>query len=350
MNELTGPPSFFRALARAQPDRFDLHAGIRGAILVLAPLVIGWALGILPEVVLVAVGALNLLFSEAARPQVTRWPLLVVSVGANAAAFAAGTLIALTPFVLEVPLIGASIFLLLGVSRRPDWENSAFISAVMFIFGVGLPPAVQSAIALRPAGVLLGGCFALMGVAIDRFVLFPARSATPHERLTAPETVTPRDRRIHLVAMAVTIALGFVLGMVLGLPRDYWIMLTILVALRIDFAGTLAFSTARILGTVVGAAIAFYVTQLTGDLAVQIVLLGVFLLLCYATRSVNYSFYAVWITLTIIVLLNLVYSGGPGFAVDRILDTIIGGALALLVGVLLAATFSRRPRPIGSMG
>jgi uncharacterized membrane protein YccC len=189
-----------------------------------------------------------------------------------------------------------------------------------------------------------------MGVAIDRFVLFPRREVVSHERLTVPESVTPRDRRIHLVAMGATIALGFVVGMTLGLPRDYWIMLTVLAALRIDFAGTLAFSTARILGTVIGAAIAFYVTEFTGNLLVQISLLGVFLVLCYATRPVNYTFYAIWVTLTIIVLLNLVYSGGPGFAVDRILDTIIGGALALLVAIVLAVTFSRRPRPLGSMG
>jgi hypothetical protein len=100
MSDTLAPSSFARDLARSQPERFDLHSGIRGGILVLAPLVVGWALGILPQVVLVAVGALNLLFVDAARPQVTRWPLLAVSVGANAAAFAAGTLVALTPFLV----------------------------------------------------------------------------------------------------------------------------------------------------------------------------------------------------------------------------------------------------------
>jgi hypothetical protein len=345
LNEIVEPKrQFARELVHLDPARFDLRRGVLGASLVVIPLIVGFALGLAEASVLVTIGALNLLLVQLPSPGVTRWRVLMVAIVANAGAFGAGTLVGLAPVTVEIPLVAVAIFLALLGTRTTEWEGASFIAAVMFCFAVGIPPTTLAGVGLRPAAVLLGGIWTLGALSVVQ-LLWP-RYSTGLEPLTSAARVAPTSslRRIvvHSSVVAVTVVVGLIIGLALGLPRDYWIMLTVLVALRLDLASTVSYATARILGTLLGAGLAFVITTWTADPWILFPILALTTTLCLATRGVNYAVYSIWITLTVILILNLVYSGGPALAIARIIDTAIGGTLALVAAISLSTATRRR--------
>lgn len=98
----SGPDSetilpFPRELVRSHRERLDLSSGLQDALILLAPLAVGFAFRS-PEIgVLAAIGTLNVLLVRAPRPARTRLAILAVAVMVNAAAFAAGALVSTAP-------------------------------------------------------------------------------------------------------------------------------------------------------------------------------------------------------------------------------------------------------------
>ncbi len=336
----------WRGMTRVDLRHFDLRTSLLGAGLVVTPLVVGFLLGLAQPAVLVTIGALNLLLLAEPFPEKTAAKVVATGVLTNASAFAAGTAIATLPVLYELPLVGAGVFVALALARGVEWENAGLIAAVMLAFAVGVPPTTAPGLFLRPAAVLLGGIWALSAL----FALSVLGSSLSlvrvgsHRAPTAAPSASGAAVTVHAGVVAATATLGLLLGHELGLPRDYWIVLTVLVALRLDLAATLSFSSRRIVGTIVGAAAAFFVTTLTSDPWILLPVLVATTTLVFASRGVNYVVNAIGITLTVIVLLNLVYSGGPSLALARVIDTVIGGSLALVVSFGLSQWLAHRPR------
>ena len=339
-------PAFAERLVRLDTRALTLPLGVLYAALVVLPLVIGFLLGLAEASVLVSIGALNLLLVGVPYPGKTSARVLAVACGTNALAFGAGTIVGLVPRLLEVPFVALGIFVALWGTRHHRWENVSFFAAVMFVFAVGVPPTTAWGVVLRPSAVLLGGIWALAMLELVSLLLPRLSIDLSEPPGDGPPSAGQPTFAVtgHIAAVAVTATLGFLVGLQLGLPRDYWIMLTVLVALRPDLASTYAYSMARILGTIVGAAAALLITTLTADPRILFPVLAVTTGLCFATRGVNYLVYSVWITLTVILILNLVYSGGPTLAIARVIDTVLGGALALVAALVLSwsGRFRRR--------
>jgi uncharacterized membrane protein YccC len=341
---------FFHGLVRVRADRLDLRRGIRCGLVVLIPVVVGYFTGLVEAGVLVTMGALNLFFVEPARPGRIESRLLIAAVFVNAAGFGAGTLVALLPRLSEAPLVAVGVAAALLPSVSPRWQGVSFIAAVMFVLPLGIPPTTLLGVALRPLAILIGGAVALIVVLFERTVPLPR--AVPAPLCGPSETSMPavdwRAMSVHAAVVGVTAAVGLLIGFELRLPRDYWVLLTVVVALRIDLASTLSLSTARILGTVAGATVAFGVTLFAPSPWILFPVLAAVTGLAFASRGVNYIVYALWVTITIIVLLSLAYAGGPSLAVVRVEDTVIGGALALVASFLLWALVheGRRPREV----
>lgn len=335
---------FSRDLAHVNPSNLTVRRGALEAALVVLPLAVGLTLGLAAPSVFVTIGALNLLLVEAPYPARTRSRVLVVAAGTNAIAVAAGTLIGLLPGYLVLPFVAAGIFAALWGTRSPEWENASFIAAVMFALSVGLPSAVGPGLYLRAAAVAIGGVWVLASLAVLA-LLRPRKDEGAAPLPAVPPPTSPALERtvtLHVAVVAAVATLGLYLGIELGLPRDYWVMIMVLVALRPDLATTLSYSAARIVGTVIGAAGAFVATTLTSEAWILFPVLTGAVWLALSTRSVNQIVYSIGIALAIIVLLNLAYSGGPALAVARVIDTVLGGALALAAALALAGVGSRR--------
>ena len=122
----------------------------------------------------------------------------------------------------------------------------------------------------------------------------------------------------------------------LGLPRDFWIVVTIITAARTKFGPTLSSASMIVGGTIAGALMAAAITLSISDVYVLEACLLVFGTAMFATRGVNLGLTQVLITPFIIILLNLLYPGEWWLALFRVLDVTLGGAIVIAVVYLLS--------------
>jgi uncharacterized membrane protein YccC len=142
----------------------------------------------------------------------------------------------------------------------------------------------------------------------------------------------------HALRLGATIALAQVIAAALALPRGYWAPLAVAVMMKPEFHDTLAASLARIGGTALGAGVAIAIAlRVTPGSVPSIAFMLAFAWAVYAMVGVNPVVSAVCITGYIVFLLSL--SGVPqgGVAAARIINTGIGGGLALGAYVLWPA-------------
>jgi uncharacterized membrane protein YccC len=139
----------------------------------------------------------------------------------------------------------------------------------------------------------------------------------------------------HAAIVGPAAMVGHSVGLVLGLPRDFWIVVTIIISLRPSIGETFTSTSLIVLGTAIGAIIAASVTlTITNDYLLWALLLA-FSIGLFATRNMNVGLTQVFLTPLIIILLNILYPGQWQLAEARILDVAIGGAISLLTVYLL---------------
>jgi hypothetical protein len=324
---------FFKDITRLDWSAFSLLTGARGAAFVIAPMVVGFALQ-QPALVFATLGALFLTNTEG-QPSVLPVRVLLVACFAEAAAFGLGTLAATTgPF--APLLLGVAVSVALLARGSPRWASAGTFTAVTFAVGAGLPgPSVEAA-ALRLPFSLLGALFALMGVGLHRLVL--SRGRPPSQAKGPPgQPMSSSEALRSAVLLGVVSALGFAIGDVLGLPRDFWVVVTIVISVRPSLNLTVSFTSMMAIGTAIGAFVAAAITLETNDVYVLLPLLFAFAVLMFASRGVNFGLVQVFLTPFIIILINIIYPGDWYLAFYRILEVAIGVVLAILAVYLLGA-------------
>jgi uncharacterized membrane protein YccC len=120
---------------------------------------------------------------------------------------------------------------------------------------------------------------------------------------------------------------------VLPLQRSYWVVLTVAIVMKPDYGSVFARAVQRGLGTVLGAVLGAVILLLVH---------GVWLLVPFAVlagllplgRSRNYGLLAVFLTPLVVVLISLLRPGSWHLAGDRLLDTVVGCFIVILVGFL----------------
>lgn len=338
----TWTSTFLPDAAHIDRRGLDLVTGLVAAVLVVVPLIVGQSLGSLNGAVFATLGALNLVLAMAARPRITRFPPLAAAAISNASALALGTLVGTTGL-WEIPLVALGVGTSLVLASWAGFDSIGLVTAVMFAVGIGIPGGSGPAALDRFILALLGGAWAVVGIALLGPLLarrsLAARTASPPgEARDSPGVLhaSPASS-LHIryaILVSITTAAGLAVALAFGLSRDYWIMLTVLVSLRATIATTFSTSFLRILGTTGGAAIALGITLSIPSPWVLTVLLFGFAVGLFATRWVNYGIYAVFLTPFIIILLNIAYPGDWQLAILRVVDTVIGGALAISAATL----------------
>ena len=178
--------------------------------------------------------------------------------------------------------------------------------------------------------------------AVLQFLAQRRRSSEVERRSapTASSQAAPSSSQIvaHSFAVAVTVAAGLALSDYAGLQRDYWVMLTVIVCVRLVPAMTASITLMRVLGTVAGAALGFAITNITGATWLAALPLFVFAAGMFSSRNANFVVFTLFLTSFIIVMLNLAYPGDQQLAITRIIDTCLGGALSLAASGVLWST------------
>ena len=129
------------------------------------------------------------------------------------------------------------------------------------------------------------------------------------------------------VAVVTTVAVGFT--ELLDIKRGYWITLTVFVILQPYTGVTFTRALQRVMGTVLGGLLAAGLGALFHDPRAILVIAAVFVIFCVALLPVNYAAFSVFLTPTF-VLLAEASVGDWDLAPTRVLNTLLGGALALL--------------------
>jgi uncharacterized membrane protein YccC len=144
---------------------------------------------------------------------------------------------------------------------------------------------------------------------------------------------------------AIVLAIAMYLARYFAADRGYWIPLTAAIVLKPDFRTTFVRGFARIGGTLAGALVASLVIMLVrDDPPLQVTGILVAAAAAYLTFNPNYALFTVAITSFVVMVLRM--RGLPGTTtIDaRLLDTLAGGALAMVGYAALPSWERKRTR------
>lgn len=160
-----------------------------------------------------------------------------------------------------------------------------------------------------------------------------------------------RHRRLRDSALPYALRLTVVLALSTELYRQlhfasgYWIPMTALLVLRPGIADTASRAIARTVGTLAGAVLSsvflLYVHPAPIGLATLVVL---FTWLSYSVLNVNYALFSLFLTSYIVFLLSLNDIPGPEIARHRFICTVLGGAIALSVRLVVLRIRAKQDR------
>jgi uncharacterized membrane protein YccC len=171
-----------------------------------------------------------------------------------------------------------------------------------------------------------------VGHAVGGPVVPPTRDEIGWAALTRRANLTPSgETGRHAVRLAVAVGLAEVMVEATGLFEGRWVVLTIFLVLKPDYTSTVYRSIQRAVGTAVGAglgaAAAWLAHPSSGGL---IVAAGIAVAAAYALFDVSYVIYSSFLTVFIVILLDIFGLPADTTALARLTDTAIGAAFALV--------------------
>ncbi len=143
----------------------------------------------------------------------------------------------------------------------------------------------------------------------------------------------------HSLRLTVVLVAGFFLGRIFHFQNAYWILLTTLVIMRPGYALTRDRFKQRLYGTLIGGAIAVSIVLLIQNTVVYGILAVITLILAFSMIQRNYKTAAAFITLNVIFVYSLLRPNAFDVIQYRVLDTVIGAALAFLGNKFLWPTW-----------
>lgn len=139
----------------------------------------------------------------------------------------------------------------------------------------------------------------------------------------------------HSLRFSVAIIFAFAVGTFFEIRNAYWILLTIVVIMRPNYGLTKDRSKDRIIGTLIGAAVAIGIVLLTQNMIVYGVLAIISLILSFALVQQNYKSGAALITINIVFVYSLINPDALQVIQYRVIDTIIGAGIAVVANYIL---------------
>jgi hypothetical protein len=333
-------------VSKMNPLRVEA-SGIRTALAAVLPLVVGQSLGFPALGLLTGLGGLHLSVADKEGSTVTS---LLFTTVINGAAVFIGSLIGNSVW-LSVFVLFAWAFL--GGMASVFGEvvsQTAFISTITLAVALGLPAGFSAG--LERMGLLIAG--GAWGTALT-LILWRLHQTTS-ELSESPdvnyETPSSDDERgpfgkivAHLtfrsiifrhalrLALAATVAVA--LFEFLKLERGYWLIITVLVIVKPVFVDTRRRALERVLGSIVGGAVAALLAASIHNIVALDLLLLIFSVLAYSHVQQNYGLYVLFLTPFVVLMIETVEPTDWHLVLFRIGYTLIGGAIALTISYLL---------------
>ncbi len=188
----------------------------------------------------------------------------------------------------------------------------------------------QGAVALKDA---LDGAASLMAGR-----LMPPAASPAARRLLRGRAGAVRDRVssefswTFAVRLMSSVGVAAVLSEVLPLYRSYWLVLTVALVLKPDFGSVFARALQRGIGTIVGAVLGAVILILVPYGPWLLIPFGVLAALGPYGQKRNYGLYTTFLTPLVVLLIDLLVPIGWHLALDRLIDTLVGCVVVLVVG------------------
>lgn len=250
-----------------------------------------------------------------------------------------------TPVVLLLCALAAVNYgLLAGLGNTAGWigQQSAIFVIVSSYFANGVHYALG-----RSAMVMIGGGLQMAVYAISTLLRRHAASDAPpvppvwrqlHTRSRQLWTCLRNELSWHadttnyVLRLCVTLALSTALYRHLHWKNGYWAPMTALLVLKPKWANTLSRGIARLTGTLVGAAVcALLALHPPFHHWTYFLLIAASALLCFALQAVNYALFSTVLTMYTVFLFAFGGFSERSAADLRLINTAVGGLLALLV-------------------
>ncbi|RZK41746.1 MAG: FUSC family protein [Pedobacter sp.] len=139
----------------------------------------------------------------------------------------------------------------------------------------------------------------------------------------------------HSVRVAIVMFIGFLVAKSLAFEHSYWILLTILVISKPGYTLTKQRNVQRLIGTIIGAFIGMGILVYVKDKDTLFIILLICMIGSYSFQRKNYVVSVLFMTPYILVLFDFLGMGSLSIARERIYDTLIGSAIALLASYSL---------------
>lgn len=146
----------------------------------------------------------------------------------------------------------------------------------------------------------------------------------------------------HSLRLTLIVLLGYFTGAVLDLQNSYWILLTSIVIMRPGYALTKLRSKQRLLGTLIGGVVAAVIILLIQNKILYGVLAVITFVFALSMIQKNYKTSAAFITLNVVFIYALITPNAFEVIQFRVLDTLIGSALAFMGNAFLWPTWEYR--------
>lgn len=132
----------------------------------------------------------------------------------------------------------------------------------------------------------------------------------------------------HSLRLAITVLIGYALGSLFPFQNPYWILLTIIVIMRPSYGLTKSRAKDRIIGTLIGGAIASGMVFLIQNPYVYGAMGVVSLVIALSMVQKNYKASATFITLSVVFIYAILRPDVLTVIQFRVLDTLVGAGLS----------------------
>jgi uncharacterized membrane protein YccC len=158
--------------------------------------------------------------------------------------------------------------------------------------------------------------------------------ARPRDRLddVIGQIIGGRLAGLFAIRLMLSVGVAAVISEALSVERSYWVVLTVALVLRPDFGSVFARGVQRGVGTVIGAVTGAAILAIVPYGPWLLIPFGVLALLLPYGRSRNFGLFSIFLTPLVVVLIDLLAHTGWTLATDRLIDTLLGCGVALLVG------------------
>ncbi len=161
--------------------------------------------------------------------------------------------------------------------------------------------------------------------------------AQPLKFKTLTDNLTFRSETFrHAIRLTVAIILGYVVSLVFSVGHSYWVLLTIVTILRPAYVTTKQRNVQRVAGTLIGVVIVSVIFLIISNTTALLAILIISMLMGYSLLRVHYLAFVIFLTIFLVISL---YFLNPlefqSLVIERLVDTVIGSAIAFLVSRFL---------------